>query len=912
MTQPARAAAVDLHIGFLEAVDSLNLFRGLNDPSFELYGMLYDYLYSFDQDGNLIPNIAVNAITTDKTGLNPDPSGQNWTYWIRQGVIWSDNTPMTADDVAFTINYNIQNFFQLWNYEPYVNRIVQCSSKTLPYCGAVITSPWNVTVYFDRSFVPGKGMFVPIIQKAQWQGLSAAQAQSHFNNPNPIGTGPFIADPYIYTQLTSGYPLVVHKNLKYHPVGNHVGPSRIDNIYFQQFNDENALVGALQAGPAKGGIDLAKLTSYGYKAVAGSANVARQEGLIVTEYWNEIAISQIDTPSADKALNPARWDVSVRRAMAMATNKDYIINTTYLGKGVRGDSLMTLITPQWWYDPTTDPGANLTFDIKAANALLNQSYSTWSGGSFGKGYRQATSAISLTITTNACSCANPTPVTKTVPAGTQLTFTMAVRQEFKQEQDTATYLVLQWAKVGIQLIPKVESETSLSGDVYGGGVETYIWYWSGDPDPNYLLSIESGYTLDGWNDNFWNNVSYNNLYVQQLADTNFAQRQADVRAAQKIHYESAVYIIYIVPYGEWAYRTDSFTGWGDWNAHPFRQMDAFWGANPLFFDLVGTGLVVQNNPPTKPVINPGTTPPLTVVANRSVNFVGTSTDPDVGETLTWTWNWGDGSNPTKHQSSSAVTQDSAAHAWNATGFYNVTLSVFDGQLSNTSNKYEVIVTPATAVGWINGTVKDASTNAPITTASVRTSPGSYGGAVNSTTGAFSIAVPAGTYSVTASAPLYLDQSQTGVSVTAGVTAAVNFALTPYNGWIAGWVNSTAGGSIANVAIYIDGSGGFTTATHTDTNGHYIIGLSPGTYGVRTNVTGFVAQSKTGIAVTLGNTTVVNFQLQPVEQPGPGLSTLLIAGAGIAIAVLAIALAVYFVGRRRKQKEQEAKVELPKK
>ena len=32
---------------------------------------------------------------------------------------------------------------------------------------------------------------------------------------------------------------------------------------------------------------------------------------------------------------------------------------------------MSPITPEWWYDPTSDPGANLTFDITAANALLD-------------------------------------------------------------------------------------------------------------------------------------------------------------------------------------------------------------------------------------------------------------------------------------------------------------------------------------------------------------------------------------------------------------------------------------------------------------------------------------------------------------------------------------------------------------
>src|SRR5437879_11329052 len=153
----------------------------------------------------------------------------------------------------------------------------------------------------------------------------------------------------------------------------------------------------------------------------------------------------------------------------------------------------------------------------------------------------------------------------TIAQGTQLSFSMEVRKEFLQEQAVGNYLVTAWAQIGIKLVPTTKLENALSKDVYGGKVDTYIWYWSGDPDPNYLLSIESGFTLDGWNDNFWDNASYNALYVKQLSDTNFTQRQIDVRAAEKLNHESAVYIIYIFPYSQCARRTHPYPRHGHWN-----------------------------------------------------------------------------------------------------------------------------------------------------------------------------------------------------------------------------------------------------------------------------------------------------------------------------------------------------------
>src|SRR5712691_13303158 len=100
-----KAVSADLRVGFLESVDILNLFQVLNDPSYLLYGLIYDYLFSFDQDGNYVPNIALTA--------SCDAVCMNWTYQIRQHVTWHDGTPLTVDDVVFTINYKSKRIFHL-------------------------------------------------------------------------------------------------------------------------------------------------------------------------------------------------------------------------------------------------------------------------------------------------------------------------------------------------------------------------------------------------------------------------------------------------------------------------------------------------------------------------------------------------------------------------------------------------------------------------------------------------------------------------------------------------------------------------------------------------------------------------------------------------------------------------------
>lgn len=563
-TQEVRASRPftgTLTIGFLNKVDSLNPFRGISNEAYLFYTLVYDPLYAMDQDQNPVADIATSA--------TPNVDGSAWTYEIRQGVKWSDGSDLTAADVAFTFNYNIRNFFQLWAYQPYVNTIKQCSGADTQ-CGAQVTGPSQVTLYFTGPFAPGYAFDAPyILKESQWTGIPLSDAQYRYDNPNPIGTGPFIADPGIYAAWLNDAPLVLHRNPNYW-----AGAPSMENLVLRHFSDENAEVSALVAGE----IDIAVLTAAGYDAVTALNNplIAQQEGLDVIQQWVDVGITQANSSSARNSLNPARFDLNVRQAMAIATDKNFILNQFYRGKGQVGTSLVSPIQPFWHYEP--DAGVLFPYSLQQANALLNASgYSDWTGGSFGNGLRMADHDIYLP------------EATVTVPQGTPLSFTMVNRVESPQEYAIATYLKQNWALAGIGLTLTQEQESAMETDVYGAKFDTYVWWWSSDPDPNYILSIQAGSTVYGWNDNFFDNASYNFAYEQQLSSLNLTTRQYWAHEAQRIDYVAAPFLIVVYPFYEVAYWTDLWTGWGDMNAHPGRQVMAFYGMHPLFLSLKPTG-----------------------------------------------------------------------------------------------------------------------------------------------------------------------------------------------------------------------------------------------------------------------------------------------------------------------------------
>jgi len=206
-----------------------------------------------------------------------------------------------------------------------------------------------------------------------------------------------------------------------------------------------------------------------------------------------------------------------------------------------------------------------------------------------------------------------------------------------------------------------------------------------------------------------------------------------------------------------------------------------------------------------------------------------------------------------------------------TGTYTVVASM-TGYVRQTKPGIAVTAGVATYVnfglavsGKLKGQVLDKVSGTPIVGAAIiaRTSGVVWATGVTAAPyGVYEIAsdLPAGTYSLLATKTGYLDQGKIGVVVSAWATTYVNFQLASVclKGQVR-QVGTTTNLAGATVAAY-DGATLKATAT-TDANGIYQIGgLATGTYTVIASKTGYVKQTKPGIAVTAGAITYVNFAL----------------------------------------------------
>ena len=606
--QDASAAPVEtkLRIGSLGSIDSLNPFIGINDNAAVFYGLVYDNLVAVDQDMNPKPNLATSwNIVPDIT-----PYGSVWQYNLTHNAVWHDGEPFTAYDVVFTIDYQTgPNYNYMWAYQPYTFLIDR----------AEIVDSYTVRIHFKDAVnnpAPcpfGDKLMMPIVPEHVWKYVPPMDAGFSFENRFPIGTGPFMCTMNTWDEFISGSSLILLTNPNYHGVSDYGEEVEFDKLILEFYLEPSAMLTAMETGM----IDVAMFNApyyqglIDYKTLHPDAPIGTYAGLTCTA--NSVDLDVNMKAGGGPGINPLRLDPAVRQAMAYATDKDFIKDHIYRGYAEIGSAILSPIYDTLYWAP--GPSEEYGFDMAKANASLDAAGYGWNL-EHTKRYANATNPW------------NPSA---------QLKFDILIMNERLEDRDIAFFLKDEWAKVGIELIPEIVSTGLWYTIVYSYAYDLALSRWSGDPDPNYLLFVQTTYSINGWSENSYSSKSYDENYTLSAETVNQTDRKPYVINCQKIMYQDCAFMVTVYPYGCYAWRTDHFTGWGDWGAHPGRTIANSWSANPLYFDLVPT--LPPNQPPTAPTIDAS---PDVVDVGVEVIFNASAADED-GDRLHFFIDFGDGS-----------------------------------------------------------------------------------------------------------------------------------------------------------------------------------------------------------------------------------------------------------------------------
>jgi peptide/nickel transport system substrate-binding protein len=181
--QAERGSDGQVNILFWQAVSILNPY--LSSGTKDVYGasLVLEPMARYDETGTLVPFLAEEIPTVENGGVSEDLTTITWV--LREGLVWSDGSPVTSEDAVFTAEYCMDeamgcafrgNFDDVSSVEAVDERTVRITfavPKPFPY-GPLV------------------GAESPILQKAQFQNCMGAQAAACADqNFYPIGTGPF-------------------------------------------------------------------------------------------------------------------------------------------------------------------------------------------------------------------------------------------------------------------------------------------------------------------------------------------------------------------------------------------------------------------------------------------------------------------------------------------------------------------------------------------------------------------------------------------------------------------------------------------------------------------------------------------------------------------------------------------------
>ncbi|MCC7264599.1 MAG: ABC transporter substrate-binding protein [Candidatus Latescibacteria bacterium] len=498
---PATGPAV-LRIGWAGSPDALHPGTAVLSQAYTLFNLVYDSMFRLELDGSFTPVLARQWQAAD--------GGRTWTFALRAGFVFHDGQPLTARDVAFSYNFyrDHPDFPLLGTY----SRVLE-----------EVRAPNDSTVVIRlREPVPdilSQLVFLYVLPEHVW----APHAQeSRFSDAAMTGSGPFSLkeyqpDQFVRLAATRRHPLY---------------PPQVDEVIFQTFANQDALVQALRTGQVE---LITEMPNTAVAALRQEAGIQVAAGPPQPPETTDILINQLDPahcpPGSVCSGHPALRDRRVRQALAMAVDKQKLIEVVLLGMGTPGLTLIPEGLGHWYNSSLQD----YAFDPGQARALLEEA-----------GYRDGDG-----------------DGVRELPDHRPLEFRFNWPSDSPAAPRSAQLLAAMWKEIGVATqLQSVDPDALTAACCPGFDYDLILWAWDSDPDPGLLLgAMQSGRIPAGTNETGYANPEYDALYQRQAAELDPQRRQEQVWELQRLALQDVVYIVPYYAHRVQAWRTDHFTGW---------------------------------------------------------------------------------------------------------------------------------------------------------------------------------------------------------------------------------------------------------------------------------------------------------------------------------------------------------------
>lgn len=293
--------------------DSLNPWLSAASDTSAIFGNVFEGLLSFDEGGNLNPQISKSYTVSD--------DGLVYTFYLRDDVYFHNGTHLTSSDVLYS-------YLSLDDSDGTTYKF-----PSIDKCEVIDDYTFQITLKSAQSSFLISAALTKILPE------DYSDEATH-----PIGTG-----PYKFVSYTPSQELVFVRNDDYYDEDNY--PS-IKNVEVYIMSDSSSVVAALQSGQ----IDIADISS-------NNVDMFKNNYTVISGVRNLVSLLVFNNDV--KPLD----DVRVRKAITMAINKEDVIGGVFDGYA---EPVYSNLSPVFKDTYNSDIEGMYSYDVEGAKKLLSE------------------------------------------------------------------------------------------------------------------------------------------------------------------------------------------------------------------------------------------------------------------------------------------------------------------------------------------------------------------------------------------------------------------------------------------------------------------------------------------------------------------------------------------------------------
>ena len=434
----------------------------------------FETLLIFDQEGKIIPGQAESYEVSE--------DGLKWTFTLRDGLKWSDGTPLTANDFV----YSWKRVTDPNVAAPYAETVLNMVKGFDEAIGGNIDA-LGVSAPDDKTFVVELSTSCPYFASlAAFATLSPVQQATVEANGDAWATAAetYISNgPFYISEWVPGSHITMTKNPNYW----NAAAIKLDTLKFALIEDNNAAYSAFQNGEVK---FIKSVPTEEIPSLTGNPEF-HVEPIIGTYY---ISLNDEKEPFT----NPL-----VRKALSLAIDREYVAGTLMQGTY----SPATNFVGPGWIDTDGSPfmnnanGGKTYIDSTNFEASLAEAKQLLADA----GYPNGEGLPTITYSTN----------------------------ETGYHKVVAEYVQQAWAEIGVNLNVEIVEWASFTPLRRAGDYEISRNGWVGDySDPSNILDLFM--TNNGNNDGNFSNADYDAAMELSRTTTDAAERSKALHTAEDI------------------------------------------------------------------------------------------------------------------------------------------------------------------------------------------------------------------------------------------------------------------------------------------------------------------------------------------------------------------------------------------